>query len=83
LVLLARIHYATNFAPLLAAQWWRGAYAIVTPNVGGAVMVPRYRICGFGGVRAHATFVYLFGAMFWFPAHNISIFQAWGTNKKI
>jgi hypothetical protein len=57
------------------------AHATVTPNVGGTVMVPRNRICAFGGVRAHATFVYLFGTIFWFPPDNISIFQARGTNN--
>jgi hypothetical protein len=46
-------------------------------------MVPRHRICAFGGMRVHATFVYRFGATFWFLADNISIFQARGTNTKI
>jgi hypothetical protein len=52
------------------------AHATVTPNVGGTVMVPRHRICVFGGVRAQATFVCLFSATFWFPVDNISISDA-------
>jgi hypothetical protein len=50
------------------------AHATIRPNVGDAVMVPRHCICVFGGVQAHAIFVYLFGATFWFPADTISIF---------
>jgi hypothetical protein len=62
-------------------------HATITPNAGGAVVVPRYRIVhlvrcrptppyhSFDGVRVHATIACFFSASFWFPADNISIFR--------
>jgi hypothetical protein len=63
------------------------AHATVTPNVGGAAVVPlHHSVCllvrrpappyrSFDGVRVHATIVCFIIESFWFPTDSILIFR--------